>query len=300
MKNTSVKHLITGDELSKAGINNLLSLASQFKVEQGLHSDLLHGKHVAIVFEKPSLRTRFSFAVAVNQLGGQVVESVANTRKTEEPKDFIRVVQGYCAAMMIRTYDNSALVEMAQYAKIPIINGLTDLYHPCQTLADLLTLKECFKSAENLKICYIGDGNNILHSLMVMATKLGITVHYCCPPHHGPKQPVWDLIENLELVKAFSDPQEAVKNCHAVYADVWTSMGSEPKDEAHFDGFQVNEQLMAHALPEAVFMHCMPMERGKEVSDALPDSSRSVIFQQSENRMHVQKALLVSLLTEEY
>lgn len=294
-----VKHLITGAELGKAAMNNLLCLAAQLKVEQSLYGDLLQGKHVAIVFEKPSLRTRFSFAIAVNQLGGQVIESVATTRKTEEPKDFIRVVQGYCAAMMIRTYDNAELDEMAHYATIPIINGLTDLYHPCQILADLLTLRERFQSVANLKICYIGDGNNILHSLLVMATKLGITVHYCCPPAHGPKQAVWDLIDNLDLVKAFSEPQDAVKECHAVYADVWTSMGSEPKNEDDFSGFQVNEALMAHALPEAVFMHCMPMERGKEVSNNLPDSARSVIFQQSENRLYVQKALLVNLLSGE-
>ncbi|MDQ2993412.1 MAG: ornithine carbamoyltransferase [Pseudomonadota bacterium] len=297
MNNNQVKHLITGNELNKAGINNLLALAAKLKVGDARYDDLLKGKHVAIIFEKPSLRTRFSFAVAVNQLGGQIIESVAQTRKSEEPKDFIRVVQGYCAAMMIRTYDNSALVEMAQYAKIPIINGLTDLFHPCQTLADLLTLKENFNSTDELKICYIGDGNNVLHSLLIMATKLGITVHYCCPDGRGPKQMVLDLIENRELVQAFNEPKKAVQNCHAVYADVWTSMGFEPSDETQFDGYQVNEELMACAHESAIFMHCMPMERGKEVSADLPDAPRSVIFQQSENRMHVQKALLINLLT---
>lgn len=296
MKNSDVKHLITGDELSKGGINHLLSLAAQLKVEPSLYADALKGKHVAIIFEKPSLRTRFSFAVAVNQLGGQVVESIAQTRKSEEPKDFIRVVQGYCAAMMIRTFDNDALVEMSKYAKIPIINGLTDLFHPCQTLADLLTLKECFQTVEDLTICYMGDGNNVLHSLLVMATKLGITVHYCCPTGHGPKQAALDLIENKEHIKAFNHPEEAVKNCHAVYADVWTSMGFEDNNESDFEGYQVNEALMSQAHPDAVFMHCMPMVRGKEVSEDLPDGPRSVIFQQSENRMHVQKALLISLL----
>ena len=252
---------------------------------------------MAIIFEKPSLRTRFSFSVAVNQLGGQVIESIAQTRKSEEPKDFIRVVQGYCSAMMIRTFDNSALVEMAQYAKIPIINGLTDLFHPCQILADLLTLKERFNSVENLKLSYIGDGNNILHSMLVMATKLGIAVHYCCPPGHGPKEAIFDLIENPELVTSFTKPKEAVKNCHAVYADVWTSMGFAKNDESDFKGFQVNEKLMSHANSDAIFMHCMPMVRGKEVSNDLPDTPCSAIFEQSENRLHVQKALLVNLLS---
>ncbi len=296
MNNGAIKHLITGAELTKGGIANLLSLAALLKAQPGLYHDSLKGKHVAIVFEKPSLRTRFSFAVAVNQLGGQVVESISQTRKEEAPKDFIRVVQGYCSAMMIRTFDNSALEEMAQYAKIPIINGLTDLFHPCQILADLLTLKECFKNYDDLTLCYVGDGNNILHSLMMMATKLGITVHYCCPPEHGPNKSVIDLIENKDLVKSFSYPGEAVKNCHAVYADVWTSMGFDVKNELDFKGYQVNEQLMSCAHSQAIFMHCMPMMRGKEVSEDLADGPRSVVFQQSENRMHVQKALLISLL----
>jgi ornithine carbamoyltransferase len=297
MKESQVKHLLTGDELNKEDIKSLLFLASRLKKDDALYSDLLKGKSVAILFEKPSLRTRFSFAVAINQLGGQVIESVSQTRKNEEPKDLIRVIQEYCSAMIIRTYDESTLVEMAKYSKIPIINGLTDMFHPCQTLADLLTLQECFKSVDGLKIAYIGDGNNVLHSLMMMATKLGITVHYCCPKGNGPKKFVLDMLENHELAVAFLKPLEAVKNCHTVYADVWSSMGFLKKDEKQFKGYQVNEKLMSHANDDAIFMHCMPMERGKEVSDDLPDHARSVIFQQSKNRMYVQKALLVNLLT---
>lgn len=294
----STKHLISGAELSKEGMNKILGLAARLKNDGSMHANLLQGKHVAIIFEKPSLRTRFSFSVAINQLGGQVVESIADSRKAEEPKDFIRVIQGYCSAMMIRAFDNNSLVEMAQYAKIPIINGLTDLFHPCQILADLLTLNERFSGVENLKLCYIGDGNNILHSLLLMATKLGISVHYCCPKGHEPKQAVLELVENPDLIAAFNDPKKAVKNCQAVYADVWTSMGFVEKNESDFDGYQVNEELMAYAKKDAIFMHCMPMARGKEVSNELPDMPCSVIFQQSENRLHVQKALLVSLFSE--
>ena len=288
-----MRHIITGNELNKADIEHILSISEKLKAEdsqKSVYADFLKHKNIALIFEKPSLRTRFSFTAGINQLGGHVIESISQTRKYEEPKDFIRVIQNYCSAVIIRASDDNALVEMQQYSNVPIINALTDMFHPCQALADLLTLKECFKNFENIKIAYIGDENNVLHSLMMMASKLGITVHYCCPKGCEPQQ-------NYPLTKAFSDPKEAVKNCHAVYTDVWTSMGFEQKDESLFEGLQVNEALMSHALPDAVFMHCMPMERGKEVSQHLPDSECSVIFQQSENRLHVQKALLISLLS---
>ncbi len=291
------KHLITADEFNKDDINEVLTLAGNLKKYPKLNFNFLGGKHIAIVFEKPSLRTRFSFATAIHQLGGVVIESLSQTRKFEEPKDFIRVVQGYCSALVIRTFEESDLYEMQAYSKIPIINGLTNGFHPCQSLADLMTLKERFNTLQGLKLAYIGDGNNVLHSLMIMGVKLGIEIHYCCPKGHGPKSEVLDRLENRALIKSFSDPKEAVKNCHAVYTDVWTSMGFESKNEAEFEGFQVNEALMSHAHKDAVFMHCMPMERGKEVSVDLPDAPCSLIFQQSENRLHVQKALLVNLLS---
>lgn len=296
MKNFNIKHLITGDELRKKDIQNLLSLASDLKKEGSPYSKTLEGKHIAICFEKASLRTRFSFTAAINKLGAHVIESVSQTRKNEAPKDFIRVIQGYCNALMIRTFDDGDLVEMKEHATIPIINGLTDTFHPCQSLADLLTLKECFQTLDHLKIAYIGDGNNVLHSLMMMSIKLGIEVHYCCPEGHGPKSFVLDMLEKKELAIAFDNPKDAIKDCDAVYTDVWTSMGFEASDTCIFNGYQVNEKLMSHAKDHAVFMHCMPMERGKEVSVDLPDAACSVIFQQSENRMHVQQALLVSLL----
>lgn len=296
MKNNFIKHLISGDELNKEDINSLLSLATKMKENASLYSHALEGKHLAMIFEKPSLRTRFSFIAAINQLGGQAIESVSQTRKSEEPKDLIRVIQGYCSAMMIRTFDNSILEEMKKYTKIPIINGLTDMFHPCQSLADLLTLKEKFGTLSKIKIAYIGDGNNVLHSLMMMANKLEIEIHFCCPKDHPPSYQVLDMLKNKNLIKKFVDPKKAVKNCHAVYTDVWTSMGFESKNESDFDGYQVDEKLMSYANDNAVFMHCMPMERGKEVSAYLPDSECSVVFDQSQNRLHVQKALLFYLL----
>ena len=293
------QHLITGDEIDSQAIMQIINLAMAMKENPLLHNQALKGKHIALLFEKPSLRTRFSFTAAVNQLGGHVIESVSQNRKEELPKDMIRVVQGYCDAVMIRTTHESILKEMQAYAKIPIINGLTDGFHPCQALADLMTLHQQFGTLDELSIAYLGDGNNVLHSLLMMANKLGVKVNYCCPEGHGPSQHVIDNLDNPTLANAIANPQQAVAGCHAVYTDVWTSMGFEDKDDSLFYPYQVNEELMTHANDEAVFMHCMPMVRGREVSQSLPDAKCSVIFQQSENRMHVQKALLVSVLTQE-
>jgi ornithine carbamoyltransferase len=265
---------------------------------------VLQGKHLAMLFEKPSLRTRFSFTVAMHELGGSTVESVSNTRKEEWPEDLARVLSGYCHGIMIRTHKEEDLIRMEKTSLIPIMNALSDNHHPCQILADLFTLKEIFKSLDGLKLTYVGDGNNILNSLLLMAPIVGVNLHYCCPAGRGPKE---EILSKAKLraknskgsITVFDNLEQAAKNAHAVYTDVWTSMGFEDtaKEEA-FAGFQVNEKLMAHALPEAVFMHCMPMIRGKEVSETLPDSAASAIFKQSENRLHVQKALLVTFMGE--
>ncbi len=294
----TLQHLLTGNEFNKDEILEILALATRLKQDKQFSSNLLQGRHVALLFEKPSLRTRFSFTAAVNQLGGHAIESVSNTRKSEAPKDLIRVIQGYCDAMMLRTFDDAVFSEMQAYATIPIINGLSNLFHPCQAFADLLTLQETFSKLEGLSIAYLGDGNNVLHSLMLLANKLGINIHYSCPNGHKPNAEVLAMLQQPKLVKAFSDPQEAVHGCDAIYTDVWTSMGFDKSDEAYFSGYQVNEAMIEKANPNAVFMHCMPMERGKEVSITLPDASSSVIFQQSENRLHAQKAIMIKLLKE--
>ncbi len=298
MTTLSIQHLLTGNELSNQDIEGILTLAGQMKQNPLLHANAFSNQCVAIIFEKSSLRTRFSFTAAISQLGAQAIESVSSTRKAELPQDFIRVIQGYCSAMMIRTDDDEDLAVMTEYARIPIINGLTNKFHPCQSLADLMTLQEKFHRLEGLKIAYIGDGNNILHSLMLLANKMGVVVHYCCPSGYEPDESILDMLENPSLVKSFNHPQQAVLNCHAVYTDVWTSMGFAQKNESDFIGYQVNEALMSYAEDKAIFMHCMPMERGKEVSETLPDAPCSAIFQQSENRMHVQKALLFLLMNK--
>jgi ornithine carbamoyltransferase len=293
------KHLLTGEELSLEDILSLLTLASVLKKTRKAARPVLVGKTLAMLFDKPSLRTRFSFTVAMQELGGNVIESNGDTRKKEDPEDVARVLSGYCDGIMIRTFDDGELIRLAKASSIPVINALSDNHHPCQILADLLTLKEHFGTLEGLKLAWIGDGNNILHSLALMAPLTGIHLHYCCPKSREPNPKILKAASGKGSITAHSSPQDAVAGATAVYTDVWTSMGFEnSKNEEIFAGFQVNEALMADALPEAIFMHCMPMVKGKEVSHTLPDSPQSVIFQQSENRLHVQKALLIHLLGE--
>ncbi len=294
------KHLFSGDELSADEIFAVIKLAQQLKTDRLKFKDVLKHKYLALMFDKPSLRTRFSFTIAMQELGGEVIISEQANRKDEDPEDYIRVLQGYCHAVMLRTFADEIFVRMQKHATIPIINGLSNLYHPCQTLADLMTLHDHFGQLNGLSLCYIGDGNNVLHSLLLMAPKLGIEIHYCCPEGATPNKEVLQHVAQYQKVNsaiaAHASPETAVKNCDVVYTDVWTSMGFTPKDEQQFSGFQVNEKLMSKAKNSAVFMHCMPMNRGKEVSETLPDQPYSKIFEQSENRLHVQKALLLNLL----
>ncbi|KTD40614.1 ornithine carbamoyltransferase [Legionella parisiensis] len=293
-----IKHFLTGTELTTAELKHVLEKAKALKRAPSLYSQSLLNKSLAMIFEKPSFRTRLSFAMAIQSMGGIAIESVGNTRKQETPADMARVLNGYADFIMLRTHADETLLEMAAYANVPVINGLSALHHPCQILADLLSLWEQFGSLDGLTVAYIGDGNNILHSLILLAPQLGITINYCCPKSRQPNESIIKQAQSIkkDMIYNFSKPEEAVKNADAVYTDVWNSMGFEGKEnEQAFQGFQVNEALMSHAKPGAVFMHCMPMERGKEVSETLPDSSASIIFTQSENRMHVQKALLLFL-----
>ncbi|MGL5742950.1 MAG: ornithine carbamoyltransferase [Legionella sp.] len=293
-----IKHFLTGLELSTEEVKHVLEKAKALKQTPAFYHQALANKSLAMIFEKPSFRTRLSFAMAIQSMGGIAIESVGNTRKQETTADMARVLNGYADFIMVRTHADAMLHEMAAHATIPVINGLSALHHPCQILADLLSLWEKFGALDGLTLAYIGDGNNILHSLMLLAPQLGVTINYCCPES---RQPHASIIQQAQKIKAgmihcFSKPQAAVENADAVYTDVWTSMGFEAQENHQdFAGFQVNESLMAYAKPKAVFMHCMPMERGKEVSETLPDSSESIIFTQSENRMHVQKALLLFL-----
>jgi ornithine carbamoyltransferase len=256
------------------------------------------------MFEKPSLRTHLSFAVAMQELGGAVVESFSLNRKKEEPEDVARVVSGFCHAVMVRTHEHEILERFASKSSIPLINGLSDTHHPCQTLADLLTLRETFGKLEGLKLAYVGDGNNVLHSLLLLCPLVGVSVSFACPPGYEPsafvvKQARQIAKETGAVIEGTAKPERAVKGANAVYTDVWTSMGFEAENsarEAAFQGYQVNLELFALAAKDAIVLHCLPMVRGKEITDEMADHERSRIFMQAENRLHAQKALLVNLL----
>ncbi|HVV69393.1 MAG TPA: ornithine carbamoyltransferase [Gammaproteobacteria bacterium] len=298
----SPQHYLTGEELSSQQTHSILKKALLLKKNRHQNNlePPLQGQHLALLFDKPSLRTRFSFTIAMRELGGNVVESLSDTRKKEQPEDQAKVLGGYCQAIMVRTFADDYLERMGAASPVSIINGLSNLHHPCQILADMLTLLEVYGALSGLTLAYIGDGNNILHSLLLIAPTLGVNVHYCCPESRGPDASILARASknaNPGTIKAFSSPEQAVNTADAVYTDTWTSMGFEGQNHEYlFNGFQVDEQLMAKAKTQAVFMHCLPMERGKEVSHTLPDLPCSVIFHQSENRLHVQKALLLHLL----
>ena len=299
------KHFLDGKELTVDGLENLLNLAETLKDERskGVLRDQLKGKTLAVLFDKPSLRTRMSFTLAMTELGGTVIESNDNLRKHEEPEDLSSVISRYAHVIMVRTHGQDLLNRFASQSLAPVINGLTDEHHPCQGLADLLTLKQVFGSTDNLKLTYIGDGNNILHSLMVLAPLAGIHLRYSCPKNYGPDGKLLEWCQMRKELKgsitSFLTPAEAALNTNAIYTDVWTSMGFEAEDEERkraFTGFQLNSALYAKAAPQAIIMHCMPMVRDEEITSEMADHQRSYIYQQAENRLHVQKALLSQLL----
>ncbi len=300
-------HLKTGEELEPQEILGLIEFAIELKKDRkaGKVRHLLPGKTLALVFDKPSLRTRFSFAVAMNELGGFSVETSLQTRKKELPEDMARVLSGYCHGIVVRTHCDEVIEKMASVSNVPLINGLSEHHHPCQIIADLMTLFEVFGGLRGLTLAYIGDGNNILNSLLLLAPVLGLGIHYSCPMEYQPNAMILKIAQGRARefsirIASFESPEDAVFRAQGVYTDVWTSMGFEKQKkrrEESFLGFQVNEALLSLADPQAVVMHCLPMERGQEISWGLPDTPNSVIFQQSENRLHLQKALLVGLLS---
>jgi ornithine carbamoyltransferase len=300
--NKKLNHFLTGEELSRAELEKLIDTAEELRQERrrGKIRTDLKGKSIILLFDKPSLRTRISFSVAIHELGGNSIESVSTSRKHEEPEDTARVLGGYCHAAVMRTHEHLILQRMINQSPIPVINGLSDSHHPCQVLADILTLKQKFGKLEGLKVAYVGDGNNMLHSMLLLMPFLGVHLSYACPAGYEPNALIVKKAEARANITACSEPVAAVKGVNAIYTDVWTSMGFEEqqfdRDQA-FAGFQVNESLYSHAAPGAIILHCMPMERGKEISETLPDHENSAIFQQSENRLHAQKALLLKLLS---
>jgi ornithine carbamoyltransferase len=305
------RHLLEVDDLSTAQLSGLLHLARFLKArpprEQG---NLLKGRTVALLFEKPSLRTRVSFEVALTQLGARALfaqggEFAIGSRET--PEDAARVLSRYVDAVVIRTHDHTGLQRFAEAATVPVINALSAAAHPCQALADVLTLRERFGEVSGLRIAYVGDArNNVAASLAQAAVLLGATMHFGCPRTHRPAEAFLAQLARLGKpaggsARAFSNPVRAVRGVDAVYTDVWTSMGEEryrERNDAMLRPYAVTAELMSYAAAHALFLHCLPAHRGEEVSAAVIDGPNSAVFDQAENRMHAQKALLLALLTE--
>jgi ornithine carbamoyltransferase len=297
------QHFLTGEELSQEELLSLIEGAEALRQSRGHRSATpLKGKTIALIFEKPSLRTRVSFTVGVQELGGTVMDILGSQRKTEEPEDSIRVLQGMVHGVMLRTFDHETLERMVSKATIPVINGLSDTHHPCQAIADLLTMYQRFGRLKGLKLAYIGDGNNVLHSLLLLAPFIGVDVHYACPMSHTPDPEILARAGERALlgggqIRAFPTPAAAVVGTHAVYTDVWTSMGGTESAERNerFYGYQLNLELFSKALPTAIALHCLPMVKGQEITGEVVEHPRSALFQQAENRLHAQKALLMGL-----
>ena len=303
MKALKGRDLLGLADLSADEIQELLHLAAQLKAGQ---VNLRCNKVLGLLFYKASTRTRVSFSVAMYQLGGQVIDlnpNVTQVGRGEPVVDTARVLDRYLDILAIRTFEQKQLETFAQYAKIPIINALTDFEHPCQVLADLLTVQECFGSLRDATLTYLGDGNNVAHSLMLGCALMGMNVRIATPPEYQPDISVVEqarqIADGRTEVILTDDPVAAAKGAHVVYTDVWASMGQEASANARipvFQPYQVNEQLLSSADPEAIVLHCLPAHRGEEITDEVMEGPLSRIWDQAENRMHVQKALLASLL----
>lgn len=305
------KDLLTLADLEPQEILTLLEKAVVLK-EKTLKKQFdqpLKGKILGMIFDKSSTRTRVSFEVGMIQLGGSALYLNGNDLQLgrgETVADTAQVLSQYLDGIMIRTFSHKSVEELAEYADIPVINGLTDLYHPCQALADLLTIYEQKGKLKGLKLAYIGDGNNVAHSLMIACTKVGMDVSIASPKGYHPDKTITARCEDFAIQTGANmviteSPQEAVQGADIIYTDVWTSMGQELENEQRlkdFHEYQVNETLLKAANEDYLFMHCLPAHRGEEVTAEVIDGQHSVVFEQAGNRLHAQKALLVEILKD--
>ncbi|HEU5022095.1 MAG TPA: ornithine carbamoyltransferase [Bryobacteraceae bacterium] len=278
-------------------VHSLLELAADLKRSPASYRSALAGKSIALLFEKPSLRTRMTFELAIQQLGGFALFDVGPIGVREPLKDIARNLDRWVSGIVARTFHQQTIDDLALWSSVPVINALSDMWHPCQALADMQTIQEHFGELRGLKLAFVGDGNNVASSLMLNATRLGMDFSIATPAGYELPASVTAMAEGR--VEATNDPAAAVRGAHIVYTDVWTSMGDEHEAAARknaFRGYQVNDDLLAQAAPEAIFMHCLPAHRGEEVTDSVIESSRSVVFDEAENRLHAQKALLLMLL----
>lgn len=302
-----MKHLLKLLDLTGEEIIEILNLADQLKYElkHGIEHKHLAGKTLGMIFEKASTRTRVSFETGMYQLGGLPIFLSANDLQIgrgEPVQDTARVLSRYLNGIMIRTFEQSEVEALAGYGSIPIINGLTDFCHPCQILADLMTIREYKGSLEGLKMCFIGDGNNMMNSLIVGCLKVGMKVSVACPEGYEPDQRVLDFAKEYDCFELLRCPIEAAKDADVVITDVWASMGQEEeaaKRRVAFDGYQINNNVMASAKEDAMVLHCLPAHRGEEITAELFEAHADEIFEEAENRLHAQKAVLVKLLGDQ-
>lgn len=304
------RHLLSLMDLTPEEVRHLIDHGRAIKADPERYRTTLAGKTLGMVFQKSSTRTRISFEVGMYQLGGHALFLGGNDLQLgrgETVPDTARVLSRYVDAIMARVFGHADVVALAENGTVPVVNGLSDLLHPCQALADYMTLLEAKGRLAGLKLVYVGDGNNVAHSLVNGGAKLGVHVVVACPPGYEPDAAILtaardEATKTGARVEVAHDVHEAVRGADAVYTDVWTSMGQEAESEKRrrvFDGYQVNEALFARAKNDAIFLHCLPAHRGEEVTDGVADHPRSRIFDQAENRMHAQKAVLLALLGRE-
>lgn len=302
-----MKHLLKMLDLSTQEITDILNLADQLKYEQkhGIKHHYLEGKTLGMIFQKSSTRTRVSFETGMYQLGGMALFLSSNDLQIgrgEPVEDTARVLSRYLDGIMIRTFEQAEVEKLAEYGSIPIINGLTDFCHPCQVLADLQTIREYKGNLDGLKMCYIGDGNNMANSLIVGGLKVGMSVSIACPKDYQPHKDVLDFAAQYgDKFQMTESPLEAAKNADVVLTDVWASMGQESEQkirEAAFAGFQVNDELMAVTNEGCMVQHCLPAHRGEEITAEVFEAHADEIFDEAENRLHAQKAILVKLMAD--
>ena len=305
----SVKSFVSIRDFAPSEIEYLLILGRQIKARPDRYAQALRGKTLAMIFEKPSLRTRVTFDVGVQQLGGfslYLSPAEINLGKRESVYDVAKNLERMVQGIMIRTFAHQIVEAMTQYASVPVINGLTDFSHPCQAMADYMTMWEIKGRVDKLKLAFVGDGNNVAHSLMFAGAQLGAEVRVATPRHYEPRAEAITFAQQRAsetggLCWVTHDVKEAVSGADVVYTDVWTSMGQEDEAERRREAFrryQVNAELLRLAKREAIFMHCLPAHRGEEVTNEVMDSPWSVVFQQAENRLHVQKAIMLELMKD--
>ncbi len=300
-----MKHLLKLQDLTTEEIIDILNLADQLKYEQkhGIPHDHLKGKTLGMIFEKASTRTRVSFETGMYQLGGYALFLSSNELQIgrgEPVQDTARVLSRYLDGIMIRTFAQKEVEDLAEYGSIPIINGLTDYCHPCQVLADLMTVREYKNKLDGLKMCYIGDGNNMANSLIVGCLKVGMDVSIACPEGYYPDSTVLDFAKAYPNFKLVNDPKTPAEGADILFTDVWASMGQESEAEKRkiaFKGYQINDEVMSAAKQDAMVMHCLPAHREEEITAKVFEAHANEIFDEAENRLHAQKAVMVKLMS---